>query len=309
MRTLFLLPLLFAISSPSLVDEYLAAVRRFSKDDGMALRTTNPKALKEHFLAFKDYKQTVDEINSDSTLPFTAAINEFSIMTEAERTLHLGVNISNDAPWDLEAEESPTILTNSDTSLPSYVNWISRGAQVPIKNQKTCGSCWAFAAVSAIEGGYYLTTGDLVGFSDQEILDCTYEKDGLRLRDGCRGGWVSTVLQYVKASGRLASDKQAPYVAKDRSCKYENKGNSLTKAKLTGYKRISFRDDAALLQNLAKGIVAVAVDVTKSFFAYKKGLYSDIAACEKKKHANHAVTVVGYGQKEGHPYWRVSYNF
>ena len=173
MRNFILIPLLLAISSSSLVDEYLEAVRRFSKDDGMTLLTTNPKAQKDHFLAFKEYKKIVDEINSDSSRPFTAEINEFSIMTEAERNQHLGVNISNDIPWDLEGEESTTALSSSGASLPSYVNWVSRGAQVPVKSQGQCGSCWAFSSSSAIEGGYYLATGDLVAFSDQEILDCT----------------------------------------------------------------------------------------------------------------------------------------
>ena len=313
MRTLILLPLLLAISFSSLVDEYLEAVRRFSEDDGMTLRTTNPNALKAHFLAFKEYKQTVDEINSDSNILFTAEMNRFSIMTKPERALHLGINTSTATPWDLEGEESPTTLTSSDASLPSYVNWMSRGAQVPVKNQGQCGSCWVFSAISAFEGEYYLTTGDLVAFSEQEILDCSLEQSRKKSRkkskikperNGCEGAWMNRAYDYVEKSGRLASRKQAPYVAKDRICNYENTGNSLTKAKLTGHRQI-YGDDTVLLQLAAKGIVSVVISCPTSFFTYQRGMYKDVAGCNAETAEIHAVNVVGYGKKQGHPYWRV----
>ena len=135
MRSLLLLSLLLGITlSKSIVEEYYEAVERFSFDGGNMLRSSSPSSLKAHFLAFTDYKNTVEQINADPNCPFKAEINKFSIMTESERSVFGSSEFNNYAetiPWELR---EPDILQTS-SKYPAFVNWATRGVVGPVKDQ------------------------------------------------------------------------------------------------------------------------------------------------------------------------------
>lgn len=44
--------------------------------------------------------------------------------------------------------------------LPTAVDWRGTGADGVVKDQATCGSCWAFGATAALQGAYWASTGD-----------------------------------------------------------------------------------------------------------------------------------------------------
>jgi hypothetical protein len=77
----------------------------------------------------------------------------------------------------------------------------------PIEDQGNCGSCWAFAAVGAMEIQYKVQTGSTVDLSEQNVLSCAgcdpseWSGKDCTGQGGCGGNYLSDSLNYLKNSG------------------------------------------------------------------------------------------------------------
>lgn len=92
-------------------------------------------------------------------------------------------------------------------SYPASLSWRDKGAVTGVKNQGSCGSCYAFSAASAMEGAHQIKTGQLIDFSNQQLLDCTRSYGN----GGCNGGLMSNSFNYLK-SHWMMKDSDYPYV-------------------------------------------------------------------------------------------------
>lgn len=113
--------------------------------------------------------------------------------------------------------------TRSFSSLPSEFSWLNYYGDwtTPAKDQANCGSCWAFAALGAVEAGINIASGDPntnIVLSEQYVLSC------LGSSGSCSGGWMSSALQCIQStsSGNTGNsvngvplDSCMPYQAKD----------------------------------------------------------------------------------------------
>ncbi len=77
--------------------------------------------------------------------------------------------------------------------LPASVDWRMKGVVTPVKDQGSCGSCWAFSTTGVLEGLHALATGKLVSLSEQNLVDCTKQEGNF----GCGGGWPFDSYEYI----------------------------------------------------------------------------------------------------------------
>ena len=82
--------------------------------------------------------------------------------------------------WWVGARFDPMVPTKDFTA---SFNWCDSGGCTPVKNQSSCGSCWAFGTVGPLECNIKIKDGVTVDLSEQWLVSCN--SDGW----GCGGGW------------------------------------------------------------------------------------------------------------------------
>ncbi len=175
-------------------------------------------------------------------------------------------------------------------SLPTY--YVSPYV-TPVKNQGSCGSCWAFAETGAFESAIYKTDGVEVDLSEQYVVSCNY--DGY----GCDGGWWGYSLM---CNPGMILEPCFPYAAQDLPCEYECTPSYVA----TGYAFCGPQQDVADVESIKQAVydhggVACAFVADSVFQAYTGGV---INSCKRNPHwVNHMVMIVGWDDSTGA--WRI----
>ncbi|MBU0497924.1 MAG: hypothetical protein KKG04_08240 [Candidatus Thermoplasmatota archaeon] len=193
--------------------------------------------------------------------------------------------------WMVDAVFDPCMPRGD---LPDYFDWRDYGGTTSIKNQGSCGSCWAFGTVAPLECNIKIKDGVEVDLSEQWLVSCNQEGYS------CSGGWW--VHDYFMTKTDPCGDTGAvleqyfPYTATNAPCNCP-------------YPHDYFIEDWAYVGDpygvasvdqikqaiLDYGPVSVAVCVNTAFHDYTSGVFSG-PTCSS---INHAVALVGWDDNQG----------
>jgi len=90
-------------------------------------------------------------------------------------------------------------------------NWAKKKKVSAVRDQGSCGSCWAFAAIGVAESSYLIENARTIDASEQLLLNCTAESS-------CAGGYVEHAYGQLMANGTVL-EKEKQYVGEERACK------------------------------------------------------------------------------------------
>ena len=221
------------------------------------------------------------------------------------------------------------VVQLSDEEVPeefdSRTQWPHCPSIKEIRDQGSCGSCWAFGAVEVMSDRICIHKGKKVHISAEDLLTCC-----MGCGDGCNGGLPDAAFDYWRlhgiVSGGVYGSHEGCQPYEIAPCEHHangtrkpcTEGGDTPKCHHTcekGYKK-SFAADkhygstaysvvAADIKSeiMKNGPVEAAFSVYADFLNYKSGVYQHVKG---QLLGGHAIRILGWGVEKGTPYWLVA---
>jgi cathepsin F len=271
-------------------------------------KSDNMTDFEQSYAKYMKNREIINQLNANNTgngegTEATFGDSPFADMDPEEfRNSYLNKNVTN-VVNDMKAQQPLTeeaegrnLQEDRFLAAPLSYDWRTYGVVSAVKNQGTCGDCFAFASVSNIESLYAIKYGLLYNFAEQQILDCDpYDY-------GCNGGSAANVFSYLYSYGGLEpTNYYGSYVGYRKTC-VSNTANMV--ARVSNWQSISTNEASMAAALYSYGPLAVAINATPLQY-YTSGIINLSAAYCSPYALDHAVVIVGYGTSNGLNYWIV----
>jgi len=272
-------------------------------------------------------EKIIDEVNSRDDVKWTAGVNA--------RFMNVPMSfIKGQMGTKLGGERLPEKVIADNVEIPDSFDSRQQWGKIcpstnEIRDQASCGSCWAFGAAEAMTDRTCIASqGKLTPrISSQDLLTCC-----LTCGDGCNGGYPSAAWQHFQSVGIVtggpynSSQGCQPYSipncdhhttgqykpcgdivptpACHRSCE-AGYANTYTEDKHFGSTSYSIPSNADKIATeiMTNGPVEAAFSVYSDFLSYKSGVYHHTTG---QMLGGHAIKILGWGTESGTPYWLVA---
>ncbi|XP_017848243.1 putative cysteine proteinase CG12163 isoform X1 [Drosophila busckii] len=256
----------------------------------------------EHQMRLRIFRQslrTIEELNANEMGSAKYGITEFADMTSTEYKEHAGL-------WQRSEQQptggEPAVVPAYAGAMPKEFDWRQKNAVTHVKNQGSCGSCWAFSVTGNIEGLYAVKTGELQEFSEQELLDCDSTDSA------CNGGLMDNAYKAIKDIGGLEYEAEYPYKGKKQQCTFNK---TLSHVQVASFVDLPKGNETAMQEwLLTNGPISIGINANAMQF-YRGGVSHPWSPLCNKKNLDHGVLIVGYGVSDYPnfhktlPYWIV----
>jgi len=240
--------------------------------------------------------------NADPSNGYHKGINQFTDLTSNEFRQRFLANKKH--PRVFSNEQAPEFHIQLG-DLPTSLDWREKGIITPVKNQASCGSCWAFASTESVESHAALGSGKApVILAPQQLVNCAKNSQHCGGTGGCEGSIPELAFQYVVEAGGMALESQIPYKGRDMACTYSN-ATMPAAVTMTGYIKLPENNYTAVMNALATiGPLAINVEAD-TWSSYSGGIMPASGCNQISTDIDHVVQLVGYGSEGGKDYWLV----
>jgi hypothetical protein len=193
--------------------------------------------------------------------------------------------------WDYASEPEPIHVPPPAVpqTQPAYLDWRDYEGQnyvTPVKDQASCGSCWAFGGVGALESRLAIEAGvadPTLDLSEQYLVSCA-------TNNGCNGYSIEGTLSFLQSDGAL-DEVCMPYEASDAvPC-----SDHCSDAQFRTWYAQSWAGTGGTVEGmkaaLMQGPIVVGFIVYQDFNSYTSGVYEHVWGDVS---GGHAVTLVGW---------------
>ena len=178
---------------------------------------------------------------------------------------------------DNKVENIACALCNAPT-LPASFDWRNVGSKnwlTPVRDQASCGSCWAMATLGVTEAMYNIEHDAAMNLNlaEQNFISCTGGGGT------CAGGWPFNAATYMKNTG-VVTETCFPYVAWNAPCTYACASPAANRWKIAEHTTLS-----------------LAGHIPRSTIGWKRALLCNgpLAVCDH----HHCVTLIGWNDATG----------